>query len=171
MTNWTEYRSRNYLTVDLADIGLKGCWVKIRKAGSYTLQEMSSGEAKWINERKDYLVKKIMSVLTDVEEADALKMVESMDRGLPDARLAEIIANGGVFWANQVLSGMDIEMIEDWNLTDPETDAPLPTPKQDFSSLEKLPQDILWMLKEKLMEVQRDVVPPKVREMASLRLS
>lgn len=51
------------------------------------------------------------------------------------------------------------ENILEWNLTDPETDEPLPIPAEDPSVLERLPTEVLFFIQRKLREQFEQAVP------------
>ena len=59
------------------------------------------------------------------------------------------------------INGLEIEMIESWNLTDPRTGSSLPVPKQDLSSLECLPLGVLGYIADCIAEIAEQTFPSK----------
>lgn len=183
--DWKEYREHNeenYSTFTLEGIGLGNFRVKIRKFGSYTSQELGELEQKWVQHRFDYVaarVRKHLGVPDTVERDPLYDEVDDIIRGLdaditndvlPDERQRKIVAfltQEGALAKLQPLMGIDIEVIKEWNLTSTEDESKLVLPSQDMSVLEKLPLGVLWHIKEKLLEAQEAIVPPKVRRMLS----
>ena len=187
--DWQEYREKredNYITFTLEGIGLPDFWVKIRKFGSYTSQELTELQQVWLKHRMNYIAQKVRSRLgqpkesgrdslyDDVDDAMTLLEGEISSDDIPDERTRKILVymtEEGAVAKLQPLVGIDIEVIKDWNLTDPGDNHRLPVPSKDMSVLEHVLLDVLWHIKEKLLEAQENVVPPKVRGMLSTPVS
>ena len=191
-TPWQEYRIKtreNYLDIDLTEVGLTGGWIKLRKLGSYTIRELTELNDKWVKERIRYLASKVVDMvdkelkeLADDPDAELIRAMGLLEgRGTPLSEtadpsnvrkklIAKYLINEGSILANGLLAGMDIEIIADWNLTHPETGADLPVPSKDLGVLEVLPLELLWYIKEKILALQQEMIPPKVRQMVSITL-
>lgn len=189
MSSWSEYRNNraeNYTTFNLKDVGLEAFWLKVRKFGTYTSKEISDLSNKWIRERINYIARRIVEQAqeeSEEEESPDLKEIEDVMYELEDGitpgdlrtekqkKIYGYLLQDGTLQRLQPIVGMDIEVVKEWNLTDPETDERLPLPSEDMSVFERLPLEVLWEIKTKLVEVMEQSAPPKVREMLSIRSS
>lgn len=187
--SWKQYREENeanFLRLTLEGLGLPEFYVKIRRLGSYAPEEVAKLQKSWTDKRLSFVTKKIQD-LVNVDEAEtnlsdeereiraALAVIdgEAPTSGASERQLAilnYLIAEGGLSNLNPIV-GIDIELIYEWNLTNPNTDEPLPLPKEDMGVLMCIPADILWHIKEQLIELQEAIVPKKVKEMLSAKRS
>lgn len=186
--SWKAYREEyegNFLKFTLEELGLPEFWVKMRRIGSYTPKEISELQQLWADRRFQYVAKKIHELveqheeieLTD-EEREVRDVLALVDGEAPPASATErqttilgyLIGESGLAKMNPI-TGIDIELIQGWNLTHPDTNELLPLPKDDMEVLMTLPSDVLWHIKEKLLELQEEIVPKKVKELLSSQSS
>lgn len=139
---WEEYRKKaNLKTFTLEQFGMKEMWFKVRDPGYLTPEEIEA-----LSEQHFETYEKAVEQLTvDYEKTKKINR----------QKLREI--------RRAVLTEYDCKFLVEWNLTDPETNEPLKLPSEDFGSLSRIPIEILYFIKEKMLEVFEGVVPPKVR--------
>lgn len=195
--SWAEYRKRsdNVVTIPLTDEGLTDFHVLLRRMGSYTMAELSQLQTKWLDERVKYLTQKVVHLAENTEinlseyQQEVDDVINELEGGVAiqprkrrgaDAQFEEarrverrnkiadhlLQENSISRW--QAITGMDIEMLVGWNLTDPETSVTLPLPRDDMSVFERIPLDVLWHIKEKIIDLVGEAAPPKVRQLLSI---
>lgn len=181
MSNWEKYRERSesYQIINLTDPGLEDFWIKLRKLGSFTTAELVEKQNKWLDVRVKYIAQTVVHLANkgqekatmDEFEKEVDDVITELEGGVPDSAISSerrALIYGHFMQMNtitkfQPLVGLDLEILESWNLTDPVTGKPLSVPKEDISVFEKLTLDVLWHIKEKIIDFSSEAVPPKVR--------
>ena len=182
---WANYRKNNsssYIVMNFDLPGLESFWIKFRRPGTFTSVELHGLEGYWNRKRMAYLAtlveedvqdsieesKEKNEIVISLEEAlDLVSMVTSDEEKLEQlsplmrARVNAVMERTA-FNTQLMFSGMDIAIIEEWNLTDPVTGGPLPLPKEDLTTFEKLPMEVLTHIRELLVQVVQMTYPPKV---------
>lgn len=179
---WHHFRKNHptsYETVDMEYIGLPGAWIRLRKMGTFTSHELRELDDYWLKRRTQYLYDKVEEEVgrfigqqqakpeslkdldNTVDRLSALGIDTTQINDTERARLNAILSNASV-QHHTAISGIDIEMIDAWNLTDPYTGDPLPIPKEDFTVLDRLPVVVVMAIRAELARVSEvSVAPPK----------
>lgn len=91
-----------------------------------------------------------------------LRGLESFPHG-ESLKMAEEMRNMSDEEATRASHELLKKMIVEWNFTDPETDEPLPLPREDIEALLKLPNEIIIKINEWVGERMNpeNVVPPQ----------
>ena len=179
---WFHYRQNHpasYEVVNLDYIGLEGAWVRFRRMGTFTSHELRELDDYWRQRRTQYLHARVEEEaakfiaqqrakpesLKDLDDSIDLLSALGMDTAQLDeterARLNALLSNAAI-QHHTAISGIDIEMIDEWNLTDPYTGDPLPVPKDDFTVLDRLPVMVVMAIRTELARISEEsVAPPK----------
>jgi len=159
---WKAYRdsTTNKIKVSLDGVGLPDFWVTITNPSVYSPVELNE----WLQrvnretrERLNTLIETFNTTKTELQKqvVDGSISQEDLEERLSDLEYQE----------PTIMLATERDLIEEWNLTDPETGELMPTPKADYRVLWRIPIGVQKYLHEKLNSfIMGEETVPKASE-------